>query len=259
MRFFLPLIAALLFLSGCVSNKKIQLLHKDDVNTKALPKDSIMRSYALDTFNYRIQANDILSVKFESRTARELDVFATTTQQTGAIQGNPLLMGDIVDENGFIPFPVVGKVQVSGLTVFQIQDKLQAMANQYVESPVVKVRLLNYRITILGEVKEERSITLTNNRVSMLEAIGLAGGMGELADRTNVKLIRQHGGKAEVQYLNFLDEDFIQSPYYYVYQNDVLIVPPLKQRPFRNYFGQNLALFVSSVSVLLLAFNLLQQ
>ncbi|MBT1704887.1 polysaccharide biosynthesis/export family protein [Chryseosolibacter indicus] len=259
MRLYL-LFVGLIFFASCVSNKKVTLLQKNDVNATNLPKDSVIRTYAIDTFQYKVQPNDILSVRFESLSPKELDIFSTSQNQLNVqLQGtNGLVMGELVDEKGEISIPFVGKFKVSGLTVFEVQDTLEHLANQYVEAPTVKVRLINYRITILGEVKNEGSITLSNNRVSMLEAIGISGGFNDLADRANVKLIRQRGGQTEVQYINLLDENFIRSPYYYVYQGDVLIVPPLKQRPFRNYFGQNLALFVSSLSVLLLAFNLLQ-
>jgi polysaccharide biosynthesis/export protein len=257
MRFWL-LGLSLIFFGACVSNKKVNLLQKNDLHVEGLPKDSVVRTYAIDTFHYNIQPNDIISVQFESLSTKEFDFFSDKTGGAGINlqQGNALLIGELVDEQGEIAFPFVGKVKVAGLTIFQVQENLQQLASQYVESPIVKVRLLNYRVTILGEVTKEGSITLTNNRVTMLEAIGLAGGLGDLADRANIKLIRQKGGITEIQYINLLDEDFIHSPYYYVFQNDVLIVPPLKQRPFRRYFGPNLALVVSSISLLLLALNL---
>jgi polysaccharide export outer membrane protein len=254
------LFAGLIFLASCVSNKKVTLLQKNDVNVKGLPKDTVVRTYAIDTFQYKVQPNDILSIRFESLSPKELDLFQAINSQpmTQLQPGNALLIGELVDEHGEIAYPFIGKVKVSGLTVFEIEDKLQRMANQYVESPIVKVRLINYRITVLGQVNREGTVVLTNNRVSMLEAIGLSGGLHDLADRENVKLIRQKGGQTDIQYLNLLDENFINSPYYYVYQGDVLIVPPLKQRPFRTYFGQNLSLVVSSVTLLLLTINLIQ-
>jgi polysaccharide export outer membrane protein len=237
-------------------------LQKDDVNAKtnALPKDSSIRAYDIAGFDYRIQTNDIISVRFESLSPKEVDIFSSSTDQQGSInlaQGSALFEGELVDENGEIPFPVVGKVKVAGLTIFEIQDKLQTLAEQYLQSPVVKARLLNYRITILGEVNREGSITLYNNRVTLLEALGLVGGLTDLSDKSNIKLIRQKGNHTDVAYINLLDENFINSPYYYVYQNDVLIVPSLRQRPYRKYFGQNLALVVSSLSLLLLTINLI--
>lgn len=258
MRLFPMFVCAVLVLGACVSNKKVMMLQKNDVNKYNHVRDSVLRTYALDTFEYKIQSNDIISVQFESLTPKEYDFFSMNSPQgtTNISQGGALLMGELVDEKGEIPFPVIGKIKVAGLTIFQIQEKLQKIADQYTESPVVKVRLLNYRFTVLGEVNREGTVILTYNRVSMLEAIGQAGGLGELADRSNVKLIRQRGDKVEIHYLNLLDENFINSPYYYVYQNDVLVVPPLKQRPFRKYFGQNLTLIISTVTLLVLVYGI---
>ena len=249
----------ILALSSCVTNKKYVYLQKDDVNVKDLPKDSVIREYDLRQFDYRIQPNDLVSVRFQSLTPEEFDFFSMDVRQQNvniASGANALLIGELVDENGEIPFPVIGKVKVAGLTVFEIQEKLQAIADQYLEAPIVKVRLLNFRITLLGEVNREGTVTMSNNRVTMMEALGLAGGLTDLADKRNIKLVRQKGSETEVVYLDLLNEEFLTSPYYYVYQNDVLIVPALKQRPFRKYFGPNLSLVISSISLLLLVINL---
>lgn len=255
----LLLVVAISFLFGCVPNRKYVYLQKDDLRKKSLPIDTVVRQYELDTFDYRIQSNDILSVRFESMTPEKYDFLAQAGTGNAMNQlANALIIGELVDEKGEIAFREIGKVKVAGFTVFQVQEKLQSLANQYLDGPVVKVRLLNYRFTILGEANKEGTIVLNNNRVSMLEAIGQAGGLTDLADRKNVKLLRQREGKTEVLYLNLLDENLMNSPYFYVYQNDVIIVPSLRQRPFRRYFGQNLSLLVSTISLLLLAINLSQ-
>lgn len=251
------LLAGLILLGSCVSNKKYTYLQKDDVNKKDLPKDSVVRTYTLEGYDYKIQPQDILSVRFESLTPKEYDFFSRDiSQQNVNVMGNALLLGDLVDENGEIPLPVVGKVKVAGLNVFQIQDKLQRLADQYLESPVVKVRLLNFRVTLLGEVAVQGTFNIGNNRVTLMEAVGEAGGLTDLADKKNVKVIRTNNGHAEVFYINLLSEDFINSPFYYVNQNDVVVVPALRQRPFRRYAGSNIGIVISSISLLLLVYNL---
>jgi len=253
-------LALCLFISSCVTNKKFVLLQKDDLYKEDLPIDSTVRVYQSANYDYKLQYEDIVSVRFESLTPKEFD-FLSSQIQAGNInlgQGNALLIGELIDQNGEIPFPFLGKVKVGGLTAFEAQDKLQDLANQYLDQAVVKVRLINFRFTILGEVNKEGTVSIYNNRATILEALGLAGGMTDLADRSNIKLIRQVDGKTSVQYINLLDENFINSPFYYVSQNDVFIVSSLKQRPYRKYFSQNFSLVISSLSLLLITITLIK-
>jgi polysaccharide biosynthesis/export protein len=257
----LILLALFVLVASCVTNKKFVLLQNNDLNDKDLQKDSVVRTYKPIAFNYKLQPEDIVHVAFESLTPNEYNFLNQDLSMQGGNMnlqaGNALLIGELLDYNGEIPFPFLGKVKIGGLSVFEAQDKLQVIAQQYLDKPVVKVRLINFRFTVLGEVNSEGTINIVNNRVTMLEALGLAGGMTDLADRANVKLIRQINGKNEIYYLNLLNENFINSPYFYVYQNDVLIVPSLKQRPYRKYFGQNISLVLSSLSLLLLSISLI--
>jgi polysaccharide biosynthesis/export protein len=250
MRIFLFLVGSAIFLSGCVSNKKVLLLQKNDVNVKETVRDTVLRKYQPRPFDYRIQSNDALYVNIESLTPDEFNVFPSDASVTGG--QNVALKAELVDPEGMIVFSVVGKVKVTGLTIFEVQDTLQSLANQYLKSAVVKVRLVNFRFTMLGEVGQEGTVTSPNNRISLPEAIGLGGGLSELADRKNVKIIRQKGDVTEVAYVNLLDENLMHSPFYYINQNDVIVVPPLRQRPFRKYFSQNIAIFLSATSVILL-------
>jgi polysaccharide export outer membrane protein len=204
---------------------------------------------------------DILSIRIESLTDEEFDFMSKLypmDQGGGGGGQNLLLRGFLVDQEGKIEFPVVGKIRFGGLTVFQAQDSLQMAFKAFLKDPVARVRLLNFRFTVLGEVKGEGQVVSQNTRVTILEAVGLAGGLGELADRANVKIIRQVGDKAEVFYMNLLDENLLMAKNFYIQQNDIIMVPALKQRPFRMYWAQNLSLFVSTVSVILLVINLSQ-
>jgi polysaccharide biosynthesis/export protein len=260
MRFLLFFAVTLVAFSSCVSNRKIVYLQKDDVNKKDIVKDSVLRTYQLTIEEYKIQPLDILSIRLESLTEEEFNFMAKLyPSQVGGGQGQNLLVnGFLVDNNGEVEFPIVGKVKFQGLSIFDAQDKLQEVFKPFLKNPVARVRLLNFRFTVLGEVNQERQVISDNTRVTLLEAIGLSGGLTDLSDRANIKIIRQQGEKSQVFYMNLLEESLIESDHYYIQQNDIIIVPALRQRPFRKYLVQNVALVVSTVSIILLAINLTQ-
>ncbi|MBL3655392.1 polysaccharide biosynthesis/export family protein [Fulvivirga sediminis] len=250
-----------LLITSCVPNKKlVYLQEKDELkHLDEIPKDSVLRTHQMDVQEYRIQPLDVLYINFESITDEEYDFFSKVNPNMDNIGGNSNinLRGVLVDVNGKIEYPVVGKVGVAGLTVFEAQDKMQTIVNKYLSDAVVRIRLLNFRFTVLGEINGEKVVNSQNTRVTMMEAIGLSGGFTELADRSNVKVIRQKGNTSEIFYIDLLKEDYIESEYFYVQQNDVIIVPPLRQRAFKRYFAQNLGVITSAVSAVLLVVTLL--
>jgi polysaccharide export outer membrane protein len=187
-------------------------------------------------------------------TGEEFDFFSKSSPQfrmSGNLAQNAALTGVLVDGNGEVEYPVVGKIKVAGLTVFDAEKKLKEVAAQYLRDLVVRVRILNFRYTLLGEVNGEQTVISTNTRLTMMEAIAHGGGLTELADRSHIKVVRQVGNQSEIFYVNLLEEDFIESPYYYVQQNDVIIVPPLRQRTFKRYFSSNLGMITGTLSALL--------
>ena len=119
---------ALVFISACVPNKKYVYLQQNDVNVKDLPKDTIIRTYDVHKYEYRIQPEDNISVRFESLTPQEYDIFNRNIQMQqmqNLTPGNSILIGELVDPQGEIMYPVIGKVKVAGLTVYEVQTKLQ--------------------------------------------------------------------------------------------------------------------------------------
>lgn len=259
------ILGVLIIFGACVPNKKLVYLQKGDLkNRKRIPKDTVLRTHSLSIQEYRIQPLDVLSVTFEtlSDESNAFDFLDKLNPQNrmggGNVGTNAALMGIFVNVQGEIEYPVLGSIKVGGLTIFQAQDIIRAVAARYVPDVVVRVRMLNFRYTVLGEVNGEKTVTSATPRLTMMEAIGQAGGLGELADRANVKVIRQNGVETEVFYVNLLEEDFLESPYYYVQQNDVIIVPPLKQRAFRRYFTNNLGVITSAISFGLFVYTLTQ-
>jgi polysaccharide biosynthesis/export protein len=255
---------SMLLLGACVPAKKLVYLQKDDLKRrKDIPKDTVLRTHTLKMDEYRIQPLDLLSINFETL-SDDNDAFnflskLTPMRSAGSAGGGNsgiALTGILVNAEGEIDYAVLGKIKVGGLTLFQAKDTIQSIASKYVPNVVVRVNLLNFRFTLLGEVNQEQTVTSVNTRLTVMEAIGLAGGLGELADRSHLKVVRQRGSQTEVFYLDLLNEEFLESSHYFVQQNDIIIVPPLRQRTFKKYFTSNLAIATSAFSVALILITL---
>ena len=254
-------LVSLWIMVSCVTNKKTQYLQKEDVNPDSVLLNQVVRKYENHSLQYRVQPNDILYINVESLSNPNYNFFDLnpTASNLNITENAAALNGHLVDLSGNIEFPVVDKIKVEGKTLFQIEAAIQEIAKNFVKDPVVNVRIVNFRFTVLGEVNKEGTINTTNYDVSIIEAISLAGGLNQLADRSKVKLIRQINGVSEIRYIDLLQEEFLESPNYYIHQRDVIVVPALKQKPFKTNFGPNLALILAGLTTILLSINIFTQ
>ena len=155
--------------------------------------------------------------------------------------------------------PVIGKLRVGGLTKNEAEAQIREKLQPYLkEEPIVTVRMANYKISVLGEVARPGSFTISNEKVNVLEALAMAGDMTVYGVRTNVKLIREDAnGKREIQMLDLTRSDIIQSPYFYLKQNDIIYVTPNETKAKNSDIGNSTTLWFSATSILVSIASLL--
>jgi polysaccharide export outer membrane protein len=170
---------------------------------------------------------------------------------TGGLGATPPTSGFLVDKAGEIDLSLIGKVKVSGLTTSKAKDLLKEKASFVYQNPNVQVRFANFKITVLGEVSRPASYLVPNEKVTVLDALGLAGDLTIYGKRENVILIRDNDGKKEFARLNLNSSDLFNSPFFYLKQNDVLYVEPTKGKAasLNQYRTQTFALIGTVLSV----------
>lgn len=171
--------------------------------------------------------------------------------------GTPTLQGYLIDQEGNINFPVLGKIQVKGKTrpeaVKLIQDQLQAYLNQ----PIVQIRITNFKITVLGDVSRPGSFNIPNERITLLEALGIAGDLNITGRRQNIKIIRDRDGvKTEIQ-IDLTKGDLFNSPAFYLEQNDVVYVEPNRTKMNSALYSPVYSIFISATALIITTINLL--
>ena len=138
--------------------------------------------------------------------------------------------GYFVDQDGNIDFPLAGKIKLEGLTLIEAQTSILNAVKPYITDAVVNIRFLNLKVTVLGEVNRPGTIRLSNKRVTILEALGLAGDLTLYANRTNLLLMREKDGIRTYNRLDLQSKDIFTSEFFYLQQNDVIYVEPVRAR-----------------------------
>lgn len=208
----------------------------------------------------RIQEGDMLEIIVTALDDLAVKPFNRTTMQKTGEEGNAggnARLGDNqyqVTSDGYIPFPVLGNVYCKGMTKQQLKAELDSRLKQYLTDPVVTVRHLNFNISILGDVGSPGQKTSSTERLNIFQALALAGDMRDSANRTNVKLIRysEESGKDITYTLDLSEASIVNSPYYYLQQNDILYVEPDKNKQIAaNTTNPNRGLFLQLMGVVL--------
>ena len=244
---FIMGLCALLF-SSCFSYKKVPYL-KDSQEINSQLKQ-------LPMYDAKIMPKDLLTITVNTTDPEVAAPFNLTVQSSG--NGQSSLQQYLVSNEGTIDFPVLGTLQVSGLTKSEAENLIREKLGVYLkETPIVTVRMTNYKISVLGEVASPGMFTISNEKVNIFEALALAGDLTIYGKRNNVKLIREDAaGQREIIELNLNKSDIITSPYYYLQQNDILYVTPNKTKAKNSDIGQGTSLWFSATSILISLANL---
>ena len=165
----------------------------------------------------------------------------------------------MVNNEGNIDFPVLGRIHVGGLTKNEAENLIREKLMPYLrETPIVTIRMVNYKISVLGEVARPGTFTVNNEKVNVFEALAMAGDMTIWGLRDNVKLIREDtDGKREIILLDLNKADIVTSPYYYMQQNDIIYVTPNPTKAKNSDIGQSTSLWFSATSILVSLASLL--
>ena len=238
--------------ASCQSYKKVPYLQDAEVINQAQQQEKLYDATIMpkDLLTIVVSCtNPELAVPFNLVAATPTTVGISQMQMTTT---QPTLQQYLVDNEGRINFPVLGTLKVGGLTKSQAEELIIKNLKPYIkETPIVTVRMSNYKISVLGEVTRPGTFTITNEKVNLLEALAMAGDMTVWGLRDNVKLIREDAnGKQEIHTLDLNKAETILSPYYWLQQNDVIYVTPNKTKARNAGVGTSTSLWFSATSIL---------
>lgn len=242
---FLILILSTFVATSCASRKNLVYFQDEPVEEGLSVNEPEQLVYKPDD----ILTINVSALDPETVIAFTLPVVSNNTGGIGA-QGAIQQQSYLVDYNGNIEFPVLGTIKIAGLNRTQLTKMLTERIKEYANDPIVNVRLVNFTITIIGEVTSPGTFTIQDERITLLEALGMARDLTIFGKRKNVLLIREVDGKKKFAKIDLTSINTISSPLYYLQQNDVIYVEPNKARIRSSTYNQNNGVLLSAIGTL---------
>lgn len=237
-----------LFLFSCASRK--DSVYYQNIDGMASPEQS-------NTYEIKIQPDDLLLIIVsadEPETAIPFNLSTISVPSAGSVntaQGQLTMQSYLVDASGIIDFPVLGKLKVAGLSRTEVMQLLDSKIAKYIKNPIINLRLMNFKISVQGEVTNPGTYTVSSDRVTLIEALSMAKDLTIYGKRDNILIIRELNGVKTYNRVDITKADFINSPFYYLAQNDVVYVEPNKTRINGAAVGANTGVIISVTSLLI--------
>ncbi|TFH35151.1 MAG: hypothetical protein E4G95_07265 [Bacteroidia bacterium] len=250
-------VALIVFISSCTNTEKLTYLNN-------LPESSEPQYFPMDIPDYRVQYRDILYITVKAMNAEgsvdDLLQGIRSVNQSAYLnsESSQFIIGYTVEMDGTILLPVVGKVNVKDKTIREVRELVQQKVDISFNNAFVETKLLSFKFTVLGEARSPGSYINYNNYLTVFEAVGRAGGVGDFGRRDRVLVVRPTDGGTKTYIINLQDKDLLTSEAYFLQPNDVVIIEPVKHK----IFNMNLPTFsfivvsvTSTITTLLLLLN----
>lgn len=244
-KFFLLIIYASFFVASCTHRKNLIYFQGSMGNTDGNK-----------IYNPVLRNDDLLSIlvmDMDDAAVRPFNIPLSYVSQNigGYTQGAPSPSGYLIDCEGNIDFPVLGKIKLAGLSRSQAIDTIKIKLKSYLAHPSVLIRIQNFKVTVLGEVRNPGTFTIPNERITLPEAIGIAGDLLITGVRKNVLIVREVDGKTTETRVDLRSRDLFSSPFYYLQQNDLIYVEPNRAKINSSVINpSNISIGVSVISLL---------
>ena len=230
MKKIIPLFALIIFAASCSTQKELSYLN----NLYELGGENY---FPMEVPDYKIQPRDILYISVKAQTPEGTLTEMLTDRTTANMnyltnEGSAYMVGYSVDPDGDMTVPLLGKVPVEGKTVYEIRDLLQEKVDSLFRHAYVEVRLMSFKFTVIGEVRAPGSYVNYNDQLTVLEAIGRAGGISETGTKEKILVIRPEGDQTVTYHIDLQDKSLLSSPAYFITPNDVVIVQPNPKKVF---------------------------